>query len=171
MAKIGNVREYPGEVTFEWEIKDFFSLSNEKDIWYESPKFYFSGTSWQIWIYPNGEETEYKSNGWISIYIMRMSTGSRVSMHYSFGFKTVVGRKDILKSGTAVFDKRANGTGHTKFISKSMLMEKKAELTPSDVLTVICTLKNSESNNVNGKSFILAWISLKKVTNATALLS
>lgn len=158
MAKIGNVREYPGETTFEWEIMDFLSLSNKIDIHYESPKFYFSGTSWQIWIYPNGEDTDYKSDGWIGIYIIRTSTGSPVSVNYTLGLKTVDGNKDPFICNTKVFHEKDSGTGASQFISRSVLMGKKSVLTPSDVLTVTCTLKNSESININGKSFILACI-------------
>lgn len=151
MSQIGNLREYPGEITFEWEIVDFFSLSNEKDIHYESPRFCFSGASWQIWLYPNGEETRCKSNGWIGLYITRKSSGSPVSLNYSLGFKTFDGRKDPFSSGTKVFCEKGSGFGASKFISRSVFMEKKSELTPSDVLTVICILKTSEPNIVNGK--------------------
>lgn len=155
MATIGNIFEYPGEIKFEWEISDFFSLSKEKDIFYKSPKFYFSGASWRLWIFPNGEETRYKSNDGIGIYIIRTSTGSPISLNFTLGLKTISGNiKEFCRSADIFYDSQFL-TGHNKFIKRSMLLENKSELIPSGVLTIICILKNSGPNNVDGKSFIL----------------
>lgn len=149
MVKIGDICEN-GAITFKWRIKDFSELSDEKNIRYESPKFYFCGTSWEIWIYPNGE-TDYNSNGWIGIYIMRMSNGFPLSLIYSLKLKTDDGATHSSATGTQEFQGKGSGWGKSKLISRLFLKEKKNKFINLDSLIVICTLKTHESYSLTGK--------------------
>lgn len=159
MGKIGDLCEIKEEMEFQWKIEDFYQLcrENEIDTCYESSKFYFSGTCWELWIYPNGE-TKYNTRGWIGLYLVRMSTGSPVTVDFSLGLKAVDGKTEC--NGTIkyeyVFNKSNGRYGYYKFISRSTLMERKSKLCPSDNLTVICSLKSSKRNADPGKLFIIS---------------
>lgn len=153
MEEIGDVCKTRGEITIEWRIKEFSQLNQEIDKRYASPKFYFSGASWAIRLHPNGE-TQYKSNGWLSLYVIRQSSGSPVTLEFSFRFKSIDGKNDSLVTSTRDFNKKEDGWGSNKIILKSALMERKSEFLPSDILTVVCTLKNKERNDVARKSSI-----------------
>lgn len=150
MAKIGDLCEIPGELIIEWKVKNFMSLSDEYNTYYDSHTFYFSGTSWELRIYPNGE-TENKSDGWLGLYIMRKSIGSPVTLRISFALKKSDGNKDHeCNIGPVTIDKKI-GRGWHKMLLRSVLMERKTELIPSDELTIICTLRNNGQNSVTGK--------------------
>lgn len=150
MAQIGDLYETAGETTFEWRIKDFSSRSEEINVRYESQKFYFSGTSWVIWMYPNGE-TELESEGYIGIYVLRMSTGFPLSLNYSLKLKIADGKTHPGATGTKTFKLKMRGWGASQVILRSTLTERKSEFTPSDTLTVICTLKNTQLQGLAGK--------------------
>lgn len=150
MAKIGDLCEIRGELKIEWKIKNFMSLSDEYNTYYDSHTFYFSGTSWELRIYPNGE-TENKSDGWLGLYIIRKSVGAPVTLHISFSLKKADGNKDHeFNSKPVTIDKRI-AKGLDKMLLRSELMERKTELIPSDELTIICTLRNNGQNSVTRK--------------------
>lgn len=130
-------------------MKEFSSLHQEIDKHYESPKFYFCGASWTIRFYPNGE-TQDESNGWLSLYVVRKSSGSPVTLDYSLGFKSIDGENDVLETSTNDFHEKEDGWGKS-IILKTVLIEKKPELIPSDILTVVCSLKNKKRNDVARK--------------------
>lgn len=153
MTEVGELSETSGDIKVEWEIKDFFSLSQETDKYYHSPKFYFSGTSWQIQISPKSEVHD-ASGDWIGLYLTRMANGLPVAVTFSLRFKNVDEKGNPCIRSANTFNGKGNAWGHPKFMSRSMLMERKSQIIPADVLTVICTLKNDESNNVTGKSLI-----------------
>lgn len=154
MANTGDLCETKAEVTFEWKIKEFYSLSQEINYHYDSNTFHFSGISWEIWIYPNGQ-AEYSSDGWIGLYIKRISTGYPVTVNYSLSLKSAGGKNNPSTTSTNVFAEKYHGWGRAQVISRSDLVERKSDLTPSDTLTVICTLKNSQSNAVSSKCAVL----------------
>lgn len=162
MGKIGDLCQIKEEIGYEWKIGNFYQLLGETqiiDTCYESPKFCFSGACWEIWIYLNGE-TKYKTSGWIGLYLVKMSTGSPVTVDFSLGLKTIDGKTDSNLTTTYeyVFNKSNGRYGWYRFISRSSLMEKKSKLCPSDDLTVICFLKGSERNVDSGKIFIILTI-------------
>lgn len=149
MEKIGDLSETKGEITIEWRIKDFSSLHHEIGKHYESPKFYFCGASWTIWLYPNGDTEE--SKDWLSLYVVRKSNGSPVTLDYTLGLKSIDKKNDVLLTDTDDFHGIDYGWGMREVILKTELMNKKSELLPSDILTVICSLKNKERNEVARK--------------------
>lgn len=154
MAKIGDLCEIGGEVIFEWKIKDFLSLPEEKNVFYYSSMFYFTDASWNLKIYPFGGE-ENHSEAYIGLYLMKRSYSRPLSVNYTMGLKTVEGKEDPIHKFTFVFDKKDSGYGTFKLISRSALLEKKSELASSDTLTVVCTLKHNESKDTKGNKFII----------------
>lgn len=147
----GTVCEIRGEIVFEWKIKNFFRLSEEIDKYYMSPKFYFCGASWQMWLYPNGQ-TRHNSEKWIGLYLQKMSNGAPVTVDFSFSLKTLDGETYVDESSFRDdFVEMDVGVGIDKLISRLELIEKKCQLAASEDLIVICILKNSERNSVSGK--------------------
>ena len=149
MEATGELCETEADVNFEWKIKDFHSLSTETGTHYDSPLFYCSGIAWEIWIYPNSDEIE--ADGWIGLYLVRSSTGYPETLDFSMCFKSNNGKKDPSLSSTSTFDRKFRGWGSVKFISRSKLLERKSDLMPSGILTVICTIKCKEGYNVKSK--------------------
>lgn len=154
MAKIGDLCEIGGEVIFEWKIKDFLSLPDEKNVFYYSSTFYFADASWNLKIYPFGV-AENQSEGYIGLYLLKRSYSRPISVNYTMGLKTLDRNKDPNHNFSYVFDQKDSGYGTPKLISRSALSEKKSDLTPSDILTVICTLKHNESKDTKGKQFTI----------------
>ena len=152
MRTIGDVSERPGEVIFEWRIKDFFSLAAEINACFKSPKFYFSGASWEIQIYPNGE-SDNESQGWIGLYVMRKSIGLPLLLTYSLDLKAIDDKTHFGIRNKRIFDEKDVGYGWSKIISRTSLEEKKSELMPLGTLTVICILKCDEFTSVGGKLY------------------
>lgn len=154
MTEIGEVYESRAELVIDWKIKDFSSLSQEINVRYHSPKFYFSGSSWKIRIYPNGQ-TKIRSRGWIDLYLVKTSNPANIVLEYSFALRTVNGKPYWTKAGMSFFEEANCGWGNDKYILRSDVMKKESELIPSDILTVTCTLMNNEPSPVNGKSYII----------------
>lgn len=151
MEDIGDVCEIRGEVTFEWQVKDFSSLS-EKNKYYTSSKFYFCGASWLLKLFPNGMPEEERTDGWIGVFLIKTSSDTSVTLDYSLGLKTIDKKIDSEVDISHVFDRKNSGRGIPKLLQRSILFEKKSNLLLlSDTLTVICTTKNSDSTDVTGK--------------------
>lgn len=159
MEKIGDLSEISGERIIEWKVKDYFSLRDAIDASYESPDFHFFGITWFLRLYPNGHTSD-GSAGWIGIYLNRLSSGSPVTLDYWFTLKSTDRSKDhAVKAIESIFAKQNTGKGFNKLISRSVLIDRKADLVPSDEITIICTLKNVEPvilspTAVTGKSYI-----------------
>ena len=151
MESIGRVNKIQRELDIEWKIPNFYSLTGENDRNYSSPSFFFAGALWHMRIYPNGHRV-YNSTGYIGLFLWRKSPGRPICLDYSFGVKTVDGRKDREKHLTSVFKEVGKGYGNSKCLSRSELQERESELMSSDGLTVFFTLKRSESTEDSGKS-------------------
>lgn len=147
---IGEVKKIPTEYDIEWSIQNFFSLSKECNNYYYSPPFSFEGTSWYFQIFPNGN----KVSGVVSLYLYRDSANPPIRLEYTFGIKTLNGKKDSVKYISYVFQKAHQGYGEQSFLLRSNLLERKSDLMPADVLTIVCSLKNPKSNGDISKSYV-----------------
>lgn len=166
MAVFGEVNEITGESVFEWKLKDFFSLSADVDDFYCSPSFHFVGASWFLKIFPNGQtkaslddlylDDNAKTNGYIDLYLFYDSPGFPINLEYSLGIKSL--NKEIEEyADNGIFRSMGGhsyvkGHGCTNFIKRSKLLERKAELVPSDILSIVCKLKHPNTFTV-GESF------------------
>lgn len=141
MEKIGVLSEIPGERLIEWKVKNFFSLRDEINTRYDSPNFQLFGISWNLRVYTNGATG---IEGWIGLYLARMSSGSPITLEFSSILKSTDTNKHHGKTSiAAVFDKVHVGRGYGKLILRSTLMERKADLAPSDEITIICILNTT----------------------------
>lgn len=159
MATIGEVNQILWKFVIQWKIKDIFSLSSKEDEFWLSPSFSFANTSWCLRIYPNGQSKAplndgqmEDSIGYIGIYLLKISSGPPIHMNYLLGLKTVDKKIEFKFHQTYNF-KEMGGFGRHKFISRSKLLEKKSELMPCDVLTLICKVKHPELAAIASKFF------------------
>lgn len=150
MVTIGKLNEIQKELDIEWSISNFDSLSDEADKYYASPSFYFNGSSWYLKIYPNGRNAD-KSVGYLGLCLIRLSPGPPNSVDFSVGVKTLYGKRDRERLYTCICDSFGSRYVPKCFISqygtpwgisRSQLFERKSELMPFNVLTMLCTLKN-----------------------------
>lgn len=118
---------------------------------YSSPSFFFAGALWHLRIYPNGHRI-YNSVGYVGLFLWRKSPGNPISLDYSFGVKTLDGKKIREKHLTSVFREAGKGYGNAKCLSRSELQERESELISSEGFTVFFTLKCSESTEDASKS-------------------
>lgn len=154
MKMVGYICEIEGKLTIEWKIKHLFSLYDKINSYYKSPEFHFLGNSWELHLYPNGQ-TKTESVGWIGVYLKKISSGSSVTLDYSLDVKSTERTDDYCFNATSsVFDDGHRGRGYHKIISRSVLMDKKSELSHSNEITIICTMKNCPQNDVAGNSYI-----------------
>lgn len=139
MATIGKVQSIKREFNFEWQIENFLSLPEEDGKSYTSPSFSFAGESWHLRIYPHGE-LENNSVAYVGVYLIRNMSVHPITLALFLGIKAVDGEKEHEIQIICVFDKENDGYGTSKLLKRSTLSQKKSEIVPSDVLTIVCTI-------------------------------
>lgn len=156
---VGEVNEISREIAVEWKIKDFFSLPAEVDTFYEGPVFSFAGASWCLIIRPNGKKETLlydgrviNSEGSFGLYLRRTFSSPPIHLEYSLGLKTSGGKVNPQRHDSYNFEK-ARGCGFYELISRSELLEKKSDLVPSGVLTVVCRMWYPETADTSSKIF------------------
>lgn len=154
MSEIGKLNAIPKKLSLdiEWEIKNFFSLSEKDGTRYWSPEFSFDGQTWSLRIHPNGASWNY-SFGHIDLWLCRKSPGIPNRQEFSFAFKTLHGKKVLERHRTGTF-KGLDSHGFPRFISRFEVSRRKSELLPSGVLTVVCSIKYSGSVGSSSKSYV-----------------
>ena len=114
----------------EWRISDIFAKEHHL---YESPLFFTTDHSWNLLL-------RQSSDGTIAIAIW--TSGKRkYLLRYCFGLKKHDGSGEKKASGILESDKSC--CLWSSLIKKEELNQRKAELAPTDILTVTCTLKRT----------------------------
>lgn len=151
MGRVGKVNDLTKEFHFEWKIYNFFSLLGENRKNCNSPSFAFANESWHLNVCPNGDP-KYRTAGYISVYLHREFSGLPIiNMSWTFGLKTSDGKKVYESHHTEVFSGDGVGYGSPGLLKRSTLLERKSELVPYDILTIVFTVDYySISNNVAG---------------------
>ena len=147
---IGEVKGIKGGMEIEWKIADFFSLPEAVDARYDSPDFYFAGTSWYLTLYPFGK-TSNQSVGKVGCYLNKHHLFRSVNLDVQIGLKRKDGTFDEECSYTKTFDENSKGYGCGNITSRSNLLSRRSDLVPSDALTVICRLTENKPNIVPSK--------------------
>lgn len=146
----------------EWTIRNFDSLSVEE----ESPFFPSKEAAWHMTIAPNGMR-EHNSVGYVGLYLIRIARNRFSNLQVSFAIKTVDGKKyQETPYETLLCGKDCQIYGVPCFLPRAELFERKSELLPSNVLTILCTMKYSEPNEVPGKFYFFF---LLKISNLRPL--
>lgn len=135
MSTIGKLSS--GKLLISWKIPNIASLSYERDIYYESPTFYFLGAAWNFRIFPNGE-TGHNSQGHIGIYLAKIG-GLSLTVDYSFKLRSDVRGDCRTLTGTNTFGLNDDEWGCDKFISRSDLLKRMPEL-GSHSFTIDCSI-------------------------------
>lgn len=132
---------------YEWKICNFFSYSG-KDTMYRSSNFHLSNSAWYIQINPNGKST-FNSTEYVSLFLHRDTDSdttdtSPVTVMFSIGIKTV--NNVIMNELKATHTFNVNDDwGWHEFVEKSLLSRAKAEMVPSDILTIICCVETNDA--------------------------
>lgn len=147
MAATGKMRYITKEFNFEWQIEDYFSHISSC----RSPSFSFAGELWHFWIYPSGQ-SNLNSQECVCLYLYRETSGPPISLSWSWGLKTFDGKIDHEEQCKRVLvNTMPHGT--IRFVNRYTLKEKKSELVPYDVLTIVFTVECcSRSNDGASKS-------------------
>ena len=131
------------ECEVEWKVNSdiFFK---KKETYVCSPPFSFEGESWDLGMWPNGQN----SMGFFDLCLFRLRSGPPMKVEFCFSLKTVNGRKDLERHETGDFHWR-----HyiDRFISNCELVRRRNEFENSGFLTFVCTLRRIDSTESESK--------------------
>lgn len=124
------------KVQIEWRIPDItMVIKAERFTSYDSPSFFINDVSWFLRLFP----TSVLDKEFMRLYI-RSNVGQDFSPEYNISLKKLDGSEEHLVSGIPKkATKKCFDLG--LIIRRSQLMERKSELAPHDVLTIICRFK------------------------------
>ncbi len=137
----------------EWIIPEFLSLPRAmpRDNRYCSGPFIFSAACWELELCPNGTFMT-QSEGHIELYLRREDSGPPLTLEFSLGIRKIDGTVEIaLPLCTRTYRKTVKNSGCTTYLRWSDLLDRRAVLAPSDVLTITYTLKVLRLHSMKGK--------------------
>lgn len=127
-----HLSEAHGEVEVEWNITNI-GLSDKVGDCYDSPTFYFAGSSWYLRTAVDISLKKDEKSNYIALFIKRKDSGPLISIKYNM--KLLVNNvKQKEFSSTEVFEKE-NGFGHRNVILISDLLKMTL-----DVVIIRCLL-------------------------------
>lgn len=134
--EIGTIAELKRTVDFEWEIRDFFSYTEQNSRYY-SPPFPVLDSTWQIEFWPNFISND-NSTSYVSLYLSKINNKTPKNVHSTFFIKTTTGTYENKKEKSSKFTDQ--GLGWAQFIDRNQLLVYKEKFVPSGTLTIICSL-------------------------------
>lgn len=141
MSGIGRTGELCESKLIEWNIIDFYSLSETKETSYESPSFTFYNATWHLRIYPGGARNA--ERGFLSLYLEKETRcPSPGNLSVTFCIRKTDGTVIKPIHGDLSMATRSLGLACNNFFDKSVLKRSESELLPSGVLTIHCTLNH-----------------------------
>lgn len=147
---IGELKGIKDGMEVEWIINDFFKFAENSDVKYSSPSFDFGGETWCMWIYPNTLKPK-DTVGQVKCFLIKYKSNSSIMVTYKLGLKKRDGNMDEKCSYTSTFKEEETGYGCKSIISKSELLERKSDLAPNNVVTIICKISREEFSIVSSK--------------------
>lgn len=154
VKEIGIISKASGKHSFEWEIHNFFSYT-EENVEYRSPDLHALNFTWKIEIWPNGRTCR-NCVGSVSLYAYRIDDGDPKTVDFSFGIKT---KNQLIVNKHETSGKPSNlGLGWHKFIQQSQLQQEKDNLVPSGNLTIIWSVNSKDDEqefNMNESKYKL----------------
>lgn len=136
--------ESSGELGIEWKVADFFFLSEEAGCYYQSPPFTFAKSTWNLQLFPGGDNIQSDPTPYISVYLR----GSNFmeppnTVNFTLGMKKADGAVEkIVDNKKHNFDEKNSAAGQQKFYQRSEILRRKAELTPKGGFILTCTVKH-----------------------------
>lgn len=134
--EIGTIAELNRTVYFEWEIRDFFSYTEQNSRYY-SPPFPVLDSTWQIEFWPNFISND-NSISYVSLYLSKINNKIPKNVHLTLFIKTATGTYENKKEKSCTFTDQ--GLGWAQFIDRNQLQTYKGKFVPSGTLTIICSL-------------------------------
>lgn len=142
--------ESSGELGIEWKVADFFSLSEEAGCYYQSPPFTFAKSTWNLQLFPGGDNIQNDSNSYISVYL-RGSNFMELpnTVTFMLGMKKADGIVEkIVDNKKHSFDEKSSVAGQQKFYQRSEILRRKAELAPTGDFILTCTVKHNTTKTL-----------------------
>lgn len=139
------------DVIIEWRIPGFFSLLTDDGEYYTSPDFSLNGHTWYLGIYPNGR-SGLGTSGYVDLHIYKYSSLHPIKQAFSLSLKSAKEEKKYEEHGTEDYTEWFKYHEFYRFIKRSELTQRRSELMPDGVLTIVCTLKNATYAGSNTKS-------------------
>lgn len=164
MAKIfnhGKLRETLDEIEIEWRIPEFFSVTNKADDYIFSPAFCFSSSYWYLLIYPYGRNNI--STEHVGLFLMKADSGGEISVNVSLKIASDNKENSITRTYTKVFGKKFSLVGYSRFMTQIRLLERKCEFAPLDVVTVICSMKLQDQQELESKHITIKCMVIQKL--------
>lgn len=124
-----------GELKFEWEIANFFSLSATKTSYYNSPSFIFQKNSLHLQIFPAGNINA--KTGFLSVFLANESNDP---LHVNNTLRIKKADGTMIGGGSANVCVKSS-MGYRNFYERSCLQQNESEMMPSGTLTIVCVLK------------------------------
>lgn len=157
--RLGEIKSKTEVKVLEWEIPDFWSLSNCKNDWYTTSRFHFENTYWYFSISPGGDDDS--SAGYIALtlhtedhigrnfaFILELGVkraGDMESAKYELGIKRA-GDVENVKYELVTFNGECNSWRYPDFFLRKELLQRKVELLPDGTLTIICSMTQCDPN-------------------------
>lgn len=144
IKEFGEVTRMPYEIQeIEWRIPDIFTVAEEVKSFIASSTFSVTDVLWHLRLWPRTEQMylylacdAYQEN---SNRNLASDAHRECSVKYYLGLKRIDDRVKYLLSGTIQKNEARNSQGF--FITNAQLLERKSELVPDNVLTIVCTMK------------------------------
>lgn len=146
---VGTVLGVHEKMKVEWIIPQFSELPAKVDEFYDSSVFAFSDALWRLRIYPGGQAGHH-SEGYIGLYLVLLDKNFQQTVDYTFGFGDAGETKHEEIVFNRTFSKDVKGFGQPKFLARSEVVKRKAELIPGDIFTAVATLSVAKGRLVKG---------------------
>lgn len=126
------------EIEIEWKISNFFSLL--KYDYFKSPIFCLGNGSWYLKMFPICTTEEF-----MRLYLCN-ATVREYPVEYTFGLEKGDGSVEQLMKGILKGNQNSQSTSEAEFLKKTEVHQRKSELVPSDILTIIGRLKRETAS-------------------------
>lgn len=147
MSRIGRTGELCESKLIEWNIADFYSLSETKGSCYESPSFTFYNDTWHLRIYPGGARNA--ERGFLSLYLEKETRWpSPCSLSVTLCIRKTDGTVIKPIHGDLSMATRSLGLACNNFFDRSVLKQSESELLPLGVLTICCTMNHDGRQDI-----------------------
>lgn len=156
--------EIQAENSFEWKIANFLSLSSDVGKYYQSPTLSFAKSSWNLQVYPRGNNVQNETVNWISVYLRGQDlTDVPFSISCSLGIMKADGYVQKVVDKKMNFDSEKPVVGEPRFCQRDELVRRKAELLPNDDFTITCTMKHTSVKILGVTSPNMSLIELERL--------
>lgn len=143
VKEIGEVKKISLVQQIEWSIPDYFVVAEDgEDLCLASSTFPVTGVLWHLRLWPSYEHlvVACEAYGARPGGYLASDAHREYSLEYTFGLKKCNGTIKHLNKGI-IEKNQSRNIDKYDFIKKTQLLQRKSELVPSGVLTIVCTMQ------------------------------